>query len=99
MGAFIIRQPNGLLCRFSSIVDCPTNYNMTEDDYVELCASRAADEARRDGRRDLSLKRFYSIEDAELHFQPNNMSQKKFNKILKEMQEPVTPLTKTNIST
>lgn len=34
MGAFIARQPNGLLCRFSSVVDCPTKWNMTDEDYL-----------------------------------------------------------------
>lgn len=34
MGAFIARQPNGLLCRFSTVVDTITHYNMTEEDYI-----------------------------------------------------------------
>ena len=46
MGAFIARQPNGLLCRFSSVVDCITDYNMTEDDYIEMCAEKARKEAQ-----------------------------------------------------
>ena len=46
MGAFIARQPNGLLCRFSSVVDCITDYNMTEDEYIEMCAEKAREEAR-----------------------------------------------------
>ena len=29
MGAFISKQPNGLYCRFSTIVDTITHYNMT----------------------------------------------------------------------
>lgn len=29
MGAFIARQPNGLLCRFSHVTDYITNYNMS----------------------------------------------------------------------
>jgi len=40
MGAFIARQPNGLLCRFSSVVDCVTDYNMTEEEYIEMCAEK-----------------------------------------------------------
>ena len=35
MGAFIARQPNGLLCRFSTVVDCITDYNMTEEEYIQ----------------------------------------------------------------
>lgn len=46
MGAFISRQPNGLLCRFSSVVDCITHYNLTEEEYIEMCAERAREEAR-----------------------------------------------------
>lgn len=46
MGAFIARQPNGLFCRFSSIVDCPTHYNMTGEEYIEVCAEKAREEAR-----------------------------------------------------
>ena len=36
----ITKQPNGLYCRFSTIVDCPTHYNMTQEKfdsiYVEM---------------------------------------------------------------
>lgn len=33
MGAFVAKQPNGLYCRFSSVVGTITDYNMTEKDY------------------------------------------------------------------
>ena len=46
MGAFIARQPNGLLCRWSSVVDNITHYNMTEDEYIEYCAEDAREKAR-----------------------------------------------------
>lgn len=46
MGSFIARQPNGLLCRFSYVTDYITNYNMTEDEYIEMCAERARLEAK-----------------------------------------------------
>ena len=35
MGAFVAQQPNGLYCRFSSVVDTVTHWNMTFDEYVE----------------------------------------------------------------
>lgn len=44
MGSFICRQPNGLLCRFSTVVDCVTDYNMTEEDYIEMRANRGRKE-------------------------------------------------------
>lgn len=46
MGGFICKQPNGLYCRFSSVVDGPTHWNMTEEDYIEYCAEKAREEAR-----------------------------------------------------
>ncbi|MBD5362722.1 MAG: hypothetical protein HDR79_07740 [Bacteroides sp.] len=46
MGAFIARQPNGLLCRWSSVVDNITHYNMTEEEYIEYRAEEAREKAR-----------------------------------------------------
>ena len=46
MGGMIARQPNGLLCRFSTVVDCITHWNMTEEDYIEYCAERGKQDAR-----------------------------------------------------
>lgn len=46
MAGFIARQPNGLLCRHSTIVDCVTDYNMTEEDYINLCIEKARKEAK-----------------------------------------------------
>lgn len=40
MGSFIAQQPNGLYCRFSTIVGTVTHYNMTKDDYIEVCKDR-----------------------------------------------------------
>lgn len=37
MGAIFYKQPNGRYCRYSTVVDCVTHYNMTEDDILELC--------------------------------------------------------------
>lgn len=45
MGAFIVKQPNGRYMRFSSTVDCPTHWNMTEEDYIKVCEERAREEA------------------------------------------------------
>ena len=46
MGAFIAKQPNGLYCRYSGVVDNITHYNMTEDDYIELVVERAKEEEK-----------------------------------------------------
>lgn len=83
MGAFIAKQPNGLYCRFSTVVDCPTDWNMTEDDYIELCAEMAREEAR------ITLERqLLPFEMVKEYFVPHNMSESEFEKCLKEMSEP-----------
>ena len=38
MGGFVSKQPNGLYCRFSSVTDCPTTWNMTREDYINMNA-------------------------------------------------------------
>ena len=83
MGAFVTRQPNGLLCRFSSIVDCLTHYNMTDEEYIEMCAERAREEAR-DVLKN-HLKPFEWVKD---YFIPNNMTEEEFEKVLGEMKLP-----------
>ena len=46
MAGFISKQPNGLYCRFSTVVDCPIDWNMTAEDYIELCKEKAEQEER-----------------------------------------------------
>ena len=40
MAGFIAKQPNGLYCRFSTIVDTVTHSDMTEEDYVNVIMER-----------------------------------------------------------
>lgn len=87
MGAFIAKQPNGLLCRFSSVVDCVTHYNMTEDDYVEMCAERARKEARFNLEKDKHFLRPFSM--VKESFLPNNMTEEEFEDICLEMETEV----------
>ena len=82
MGAFIARQPNGLLCRFSTVVDCVTDYNMTEEEYIEMCAERAREEAR-----DVLKHYLQPYERVKEQFVPSNMTRKEFKQICKEMEE------------
>ena len=86
MGSFIARQPNGLLCRHSSVEDCITEYNMTEEDYIEMCAERAREEARINLRRKSFVKPYEWVIE---NFLPNNMSEKAFLRIRKQMGEKI----------
>ena len=83
--SFIARQPNGLLCRHSSVTDCITDYNMTEEDYINICRERAREEAEvvlKDYVRDMQMVKDY--------FNPNNMSEQQFEEMLKEMEKPAS---------
>ena len=84
MGAFISRQPNGLLCRFSTVVDCITHYNLTEDEYIEMCAERARKEARDIIENDLE-----PFERVLNETRIGNMKKKDWERIKKEMETPV----------
>lgn len=86
MGAFIARQPNGLLCRHSSVVDCITEYNMTEEEYIEMCAERAREEARFNLQQKSFVKPYEWVIE---NFLPNNMSEEEFLRIRKQMGEKI----------
>lgn len=84
MGSYIARQPNGLLCRFSTIVDCITHYNLTDDDYIEMCAERARNEARENLKNKHFIKPYqHVLEDTRFY----NMTEKEFRKIREKMGE------------
>lgn len=79
MATFIAKQPNGLYCRFSSVVDCPTDWNMTEEDYIELCKERAEEEAK-------NVLKYYlrPFEMIKERFIPNNMTEEEFEEFLRD---------------
>lgn len=83
MGSFVCRQPNGLLCRFSTITDCITHYNMTDEEYIQM----KMEEARKDAQDviDNYLQPFKLIDD---YFIPNNMTKEDFEQLKIKMEEP-----------
>ena len=82
MASFIAKQPNGLYCRFSTVVDCPTDWDMTEEDYIELCKEKAEKEAR-----DILKNYLRPFDEVKERFLPNNMTQEEFDEFLKEASE------------
>lgn len=82
MGAFISKQPNGLYCRFSTYVDCPTDWNMTAEDYIELCKQKAEKEAR-----DVLENHLQPFEMVKEYFVDNNMTDEEFKQFLKDVEE------------
>lgn len=45
---YIVKQPNGLYARFSTMIDDFTDFDMTRQDYVDLCVERVTETATRD---------------------------------------------------
>lgn len=52
----IIRQPNGKLMIWSSVVDEPVYYDITEEEYIEIMANEARDKAKSDLKRKSFVK-------------------------------------------
>ncbi len=83
MGGFIVKQPNGKYCRFSTTVDCPTHINMTREDYIRYREKEAREEAE-----NVLKNHLYPFEAIEEYFVPNNMTQKEFKKYIEKMKDP-----------
>lgn len=82
MAGFIAKQPNGLYCRFSTVVDCPTHWNMTREDYLNNVTGTVSN--KQVGQEVLNdyLKPFSEVID---RFVPHNMSREKFDELVKIM--------------
>lgn len=96
MGAFIARQPNGKLCRFSTIVDTVTHWNMTEEDYIEMCAERAREDAK--WRLEKHEDFIESFDEVIKSFIPREQSSEEFLQMLREMGDTETKLEDLNES-
>lgn len=78
--SFITQQPNGLYCRFSSIVDCPTHWNMTKEDYLNNVTGNISSKLEGETILERHLQPFSEVIDS---FVPNNMTQRDFNNWVK----------------
>ena len=79
MAGFIAKQPNGLYCRFSTVTDCPTDWNMTAEDYIELCKQNAEIEAKKVLEK--YIQPFDSVKNS---FLPTNMTKSEYEQFLKD---------------
>lgn len=80
MGSFIARQPNGKLCRFSTMVDTLTHCDMTEEDYIEMCAEKGREEAREVLKH--YIKPFEKVKEM---FVPDNNTIEEFDQLLRAL--------------
>lgn len=79
MGAYICKQPNGKFCRFSTVVDTVTDWNMTEQDYIDMCVADAIERAKE------VLAKPKDFERIKADFRPYNNTIDEFDEMLKEM--------------
>lgn len=84
MGGFIAKQPNGLYCRFSTVVDTITHMNMTEEDYINYCIERAKEQAEREAK-DVLKHWVHSFDEVKDSFYPSNNTIEEFEQMLNEM--------------
>ena len=92
MATIIFRQPNGRLCRFSTIVDCITHYNMTDMDYIQFRIENAIGEAIRDAQMVLN-NRVHDYSELDEYFRDYNMTKEEFEEIKKKMEEKTSEFT------
>ena len=82
MSAFISKQPNGLYCRFSTVVDCPTHWNMTRNDYLNNVTGTVLNPQEGEEILKYYLRPFEEVTE---YFVPNNMTIDEFNEIIELM--------------
>lgn len=89
MGAIYYKQPNGRFCRYSTICDAITDYNMTEYDIVKIFVEHAIDDAKKFINDE---KNFRDFDELCKKFEEGNnwigeMSVKEFKKLKEKMTE------------
>lgn len=95
MGAIFLKQPNGRYCRYSSIVDFVTHYNMTIEDVEEFLMDIARGEIKerlKDIENDKEkrgwFKSFQDMAEAmKVGVENGEYDRREYQRILKEMSE------------
>ena len=93
MGAIFYKQPNGRYCRYSTVVDCVTDYNMSKYDIIKLFVEDAIDRAEEFIDNEKNFHKFEELTEKYEDLGPDEeplgeMSVKEFESIRKRMEEP-----------
>lgn len=80
MGAYFAKQPNGLYCRFSSVVDAITHYNLTKEEVVNYFVEEAKEEAEY-----MLEHRLHTFDEVIDDFRPYNCTIDEIDELVKEM--------------
>ena len=86
MAGIIAKQPNGLYCRVSTVVNAPTNWNMTKQDYIDLCVEKAVERAKREAE-DVIANYCYDFNYALsyiFHGEDTNMTDNEYEQFINE---------------
>lgn len=84
MGAYIAKQPNGLYCRFSSVVDAITHYNLTKEDVINLFIEMAVQNAKEQAEYILG-HRIHTFDEVIDDLRPYNCTIEEIDELVKEM--------------
>lgn len=95
MSTIFVKQPNGLYCRYSTITDCVTDYNFTEEDVRKHLTKKYEKEIDKTieelklGRNEWGWDFQDVVELCEEYGMPNgNMSREEFNEFIEEANTP-----------
>lgn len=90
MGSCICKQPNGLYCRYSSIVETMTDINMTFEDYVKVLINRNGyqDWRAREEAKDIFDNYLHNYKEIVQHITLLNETKNSRSKLIKKMEEP-----------
>lgn len=87
MAQYVAKQPNGRYCIFSTVSSCPTAWNLTADDYINLCVETAKEKARGDlVVADAHDDKFHQYC---LDYEPDCMPEVTFHQFLEEVSKKV----------
>ena len=76
---FIAKQPNGLFCFFDDIDDQPKKWNISKEEYVDMCIKNAKKSALETLKNAEDFRRVYESFVAD-----DKMTEDDFNNFLKE---------------
>lgn len=98
MGAIFYKQPNGRYCRYSTVVDCVTDYNMNKYDIIKLFVEDAIDSAEKFINDEKNFHNFEELTEKYEDLGPDEeplgeMTVKEFELIRKYMEEPESFIT------
>ena len=79
MAGFVSKQPHGLYCRFSTVTDCTTAWNMKREAYINMKKQKGKENA--EDVLDNFLKPFDMVVNM---YYPNNMTKEEFDEFLEE---------------